>query len=245
VFVTSVSPISMRPDVGSIRRLIIRSVVVFPHPEGPTRVTIDPEGTSRLSPVTASPSVPGKRFVTSTRRMELEVPMASTVDVGRRRPHGRDVARAGGNGRLPRKTVSMTDEASTDADLPTTEEEWRARLTPEQYAVLRQAGTEPAGSGALLDEHGEGVFACGACGAELFESGTKFESGSGWPSFFDVISPDRVELVEDRSHGMVRVEVRCGRCHSHLGHLFPDGPAPTGQRYCMNSLALEFEPAEG
>jgi peptide-methionine (R)-S-oxide reductase len=125
-----------------------------------------------------------------------------------------------------------------------TEEEWRAGLDPDRYAILRQAATEPPWSGELLVNHEDGVYRCGACNAELFRSDAKFESGSGWPSFFRPVSEDAVELEEDRSHGMHRVEVRCGACDSHLGHVFPDGPAPTGQRYCINSLALEFEPED-
>ena len=120
------------------------------------------------------------------------------------------------------------------------EQEWRELLTPEQYAVLREAGTERPGTGALLHNKGDGTYRCAACGNELFESGTKYESHSGWPSFYDA-KPGAVELLEDRSHGMVRVEVRCARCESHLGHLFDDGPNPTGQRFCMNSLALDFD----
>ena len=122
-----------------------------------------------------------------------------------------------------------------------TDEEWRAELDPERYAILRQAATEAPWSGELLVNHEDGVYKCGACGAELFRSDAKFESGSGWPSFFQPISEDAVELVEDMTHGMRRIEVRCGTCDSHLGHVFPDGPAPTGQRYCINSLALDFD----
>jgi peptide-methionine (R)-S-oxide reductase len=125
-----------------------------------------------------------------------------------------------------------------------TEEEWRAELDPDRYAILRQAATEAPWSGDLLVAHEDGVYRCGACNAELFRSDAKFESGSGWPSFFQPVSEDAVELEEDISHGMRRIEVRCGTCESHLGHVFPDGPAPTGQRYCINSLALEFEPEE-
>jgi len=125
-----------------------------------------------------------------------------------------------------------------------TEEEWRAELDPERYAILRQAATEPPWSGELLIDHGEGVYRCGACGAELFRSETKFDSGSGWPSFYEPAFEGAVELEEDNSHGMRRVEVRCAKCDSHLGHVFPDGPAPTGDRFCINSLALEFDPEE-
>jgi peptide-methionine (R)-S-oxide reductase len=125
-----------------------------------------------------------------------------------------------------------------------TDEEWRAELDPDRYAILRQAATEAPWSGELLVNHEDGVYRCGACNAELFRSDAKFESGSGWPSFFQPVSEDAVELEEDLAHGMRRIEVRCGTCESHLGHVFPDGPAPTGQRYCINSLALEFEPEE-
>ncbi|HEX3455606.1 MAG TPA: peptide-methionine (R)-S-oxide reductase MsrB [Gaiellaceae bacterium] len=122
-----------------------------------------------------------------------------------------------------------------------TEEQWRAELDANRYAILRQAATEPPWSGELLVNHEDGVYRCGACNAPLFRSDAKFESGSGWPSFFQPVSDDAVELEEDSSHGMRRIEVRCAACDSHLGHVFPDGPNPTGQRYCINSLALDFE----
>jgi peptide-methionine (R)-S-oxide reductase len=124
------------------------------------------------------------------------------------------------------------------------EEQWRAELDANRFAILRQAATEPPWSGELLVNHEDGVYHCGACNAPLFRSDAKFESGSGWPSFFQPVSEDAVELEEDNSHGMRRIEVRCAACDSHLGHVFPDGPNPTGQRYCINSLALDFEPSD-
>jgi peptide-methionine (R)-S-oxide reductase len=118
-------------------------------------------------------------------------------------------------------------------------------LSPIEFAVLREAATERPWTGALLDEHRDGLFHCRGCGNPLFLSGTKFDSGCGWPSFYEAVDPSAVELIADTSHGMVRTEVRCARCSSHLGHVFPDGyGTPTGDRYCMNSVSLTFEPQQ-
>jgi peptide-methionine (R)-S-oxide reductase len=124
-----------------------------------------------------------------------------------------------------------------------TEEQWREELTPEQYEVLRKKATEAPFTGKFTFNKDTGMYRCAGCGADLFESGTKFDSGSGWPSFTDPANPANVELHEDRTHGMVRTEVTCKNCGGHLGHVFDDGPGPEGKRYCINSCALDFDAA--
>ena len=120
-------------------------------------------------------------------------------------------------------------------------EEWRGALDPDRYRILREGGTEPPGSGALLHNKKQGMYRCGGCGAPLFESTTKYDSGSGWPSFTAPVEGEAVEEIRDDSHGMTRTEVRCAACEGHLGHVFPDGPGPAGLRYCVNSASLDFD----
>ncbi|HVX20220.1 MAG TPA: peptide-methionine (R)-S-oxide reductase MsrB [Acidimicrobiales bacterium] len=141
----------------------------------------------------------------------------------------------------------MTTPGTTPgtSEVQLSDQEWRERLTPDQYQVLRQSATEPAWSGELLHVDGNGVFHCAGCGAALFSTDAKFDSGSGWPSFDRAMAAGTIVEKPDHSHFMVRTEITCARCGGHLGHLFPDGPTDTGMRYCVNSLALDFSPEAG
>ena len=142
----------------------------------------------------------------------------------------------------PAGTVKQKGTKKVIDKIVKTEAEWKQELTPEQFYVLRKQGTERAYAGALWNNHDKGVYVCAACGLPLFSSTTKFESGTGWPSFWQPIDPAHVETETDRSLFMTRTEVHCARCGGHLGHVFEDGPKPTGLRYCINSVSLEFEP---
>jgi peptide-methionine (R)-S-oxide reductase len=144
----------------------------------------------------------------------------------------------------PMSTSVVSSTQNQAYEVVKTDDEWRKQLSAEEFHILREAGTERAFSGQYWDNHEKGIYVCRGCDKELFDSKTKFDSGTGWPSFYEPISKTSVENLEDNSYGMSRTEVRCARCGGHLGHVFDDGPAPTGKRYCMNSASMKFLPAK-
>jgi peptide-methionine (R)-S-oxide reductase len=150
------------------------------------------------------------------------------------------------NGQTPNNNSEPQNISAMDKTekLNKTEEEWKKELTPEQYEVLRKKGTESPFSGKYWNVNEKGIYVCAACGNELFDSKTKFDAGCGWPSFFESLDSTKVKTQTDYTHGMVRTEIMCARCGSHLGHVFDDGPKPTGLRYCVNSISLDFKPSE-
>jgi peptide-methionine (R)-S-oxide reductase len=137
-----------------------------------------------------------------------------------------------------------TADMNTNDKTTKSEEQWKKELTPEEYAILRDCGTEPAFTGKYYNHKEDGTYTCAGCGAPLFKSDTKYDSGSGWPSFYAAIDKEAIKELPDNSYGMRRIEIKCAKCDGHLGHVFPDGPAPTGLRYCVNSISLDFEEAE-
>lgn len=142
------------------------------------------------------------------------------------------------------KAQTTSNEMKENKEVIKTEEQWKQELTEEEYRVLRDCGTEPAFTGKYYNHKEDGTYTCAACGAELFTSDTKYDSGSGWPSFYAAIDKEAIKEIADNSYGMRRIEIKCAKCDSHLGHVFPDGPRPTGMRYCVNSVSLDFKKEE-
>jgi len=142
------------------------------------------------------------------------------------------------------KAQTTSNEMKENKEVIKTEEQWKQELTEEEYRVLRDCGTEPAFTGKYYNHKEDGTYSCAACGAELFTSETKYDSGSGWPSFYAAIDKEAIKEIADNSYGMRRIEIKCAKCDSHLGHVFPDGPRPTGMRYCVNSVSLDFKKEE-
>jgi peptide-methionine (R)-S-oxide reductase len=186
-----------------------------------------------------------KRFWNALLALPLLAPVAVSCVVPGIEERGAGLTGAAAAGTAATASANPdTEKTAMSETIDRTDAEWRRILTPEQYYVTRQQGSEPAFSGKYWHNDGQGIYRCVCCGQELFRSDQKYDSGTGWPSFWAPIAEGRLMLVEDRSLGMVRVEARCGRCGAHLGHLFDDGPKPTGQRYCLNSAALDFKAAE-